>query len=76
MLSACMNEETIKILTLLTGAEVAKKFKNLKDTYTRVKAQLEKANHKSGSAAKDIKKMKWRYFKQMISIMEISDTPA
>lgn len=77
LISACLKEETIEIVTFfVTGAEVAKKFKNLKDTYTRVKAQLEKANHKSGSGAKDIKKVKWRYFKQMISIMEISDRPA
>ncbi|KAH9360313.1 hypothetical protein HPB48_018331 [Haemaphysalis longicornis] len=68
--------EKIGVEPGMTGAKVAKKFNNLKDTYTRVKAQLEKSNHKSGSGAKDIKKVKWRYFKQMISVMEISDQPA
>ncbi|KAH7961810.1 hypothetical protein HPB52_012243 [Rhipicephalus sanguineus] len=45
------------------------KFKNLKDSFTKLKSKI-KDKSKSGAGAADIPSVKWRHFEAMVPIME------
>ncbi|KAH7973544.1 hypothetical protein HPB49_002273 [Dermacentor silvarum] len=53
----------------VTAATCQTKFKNLKDTFTKLKTKI-KDKSKSGAGAKDIPSVKWKHIEAMLPIME------
>ncbi|XP_049527143.1 uncharacterized protein LOC125946962 [Dermacentor silvarum] len=53
----------------VTATTCQTKFKNLKDTFTKLKTKI-KDKSKSGAGAKDIPSVKWKHFEAMLPIME------
>ncbi|CAN7938436.1 unnamed protein product [Ixodes hexagonus] len=52
-----------------SGTRCQTKFKNLKDTYNKIRNQVKKSM-KSGAGTADIPTVKWKHFKAMMEIME------
>ncbi|KAH6930967.1 hypothetical protein HPB50_021085 [Hyalomma asiaticum] len=53
----------------VTAPTCQTKFKNLKDSFTKLKTKI-KDKSKSGAGAADIPSIKWRHFEAMVPIME------
>ncbi|KAH6941977.1 hypothetical protein HPB50_026071 [Hyalomma asiaticum] len=53
----------------VTAATCQTKFKNLKDSFTKLKTKI-KDKSKSGAGAADIPSVKWRHFEATVPIME------
>ncbi|KAL1472475.1 hypothetical protein MTO96_039295 [Rhipicephalus appendiculatus] len=53
----------------VTAATCQTKFKNLKDSFTKLKTKI-KDKTKSGAGAADIPSVKWKHFEAMVPIME------
>ncbi|KAL1473148.1 hypothetical protein MTO96_022509 [Rhipicephalus appendiculatus] len=54
----------------VTSDVCLRRFKNLKDTFTKTKNQI-RDSMRSGAGAKDVPLVKWRYFEAMTPIMEV-----
>ncbi|KAL1441964.1 hypothetical protein MTO96_008145 [Rhipicephalus appendiculatus] len=53
----------------VTAATCQTKFKNLKDSFTKLKTKI-KDKTKSGAGAADVPSVKWKHFEAMVPIME------
>ncbi|XP_049269901.1 uncharacterized protein LOC125757787 [Rhipicephalus sanguineus] len=62
-------KEAYRASTFRTAATCQTKFKNLKDTFTKLKTKI-RDKSKSGAGAKDIPTVKWKHFEAMLPIME------